>query len=187
MSAQLIIAHLNIRMKLSIILLVLLLSMTCIPGCNYGEETLKVTHPGTINLIEQPGGSTSGKILEANQKKGWFFIPQMILRPHENKAWLAVRVYSRNPELNYKISRAEVSFPEGSAIEAVNLKPEMPNWYPAENGWFYQVVKVKSYSYSSLVSSGIRSASVMFELTANGDVQSEEFDLEVKKVRRSGW
>jgi hypothetical protein len=174
-------------MKFLTKLLVLFVSMSCVQGCNYGEETLKVVHPETISLIEQPNKSASKKILEANKKKGWFFIPQAIFRPHEDKAWLAVRVYSRSSELNYEISRTEVSFPQGSTIEAVNIKPGKPNWYPTENDWFYQVVKVKSYSYSSLASSGVRSASVAFELTVNGDVRSEEFDLEVKKVRRSGW
>lgn len=184
---QLIIACLNIRVKFSIILLMLFVSMLCMQGCRYGEETLYAVHPETLSLIEQPRGNTSKKILDANEKKGWFFIPQVIIRSREDKAWLAVRIYSQNPELSYEISRTEASFPQGIVIEADDLKSGSGNWYPVENGWFYQVVKVKSYSYSSLVSSGIRSANVSFELIANDVVQSDEFDLEVKKVRRSGW
>lgn len=174
-------------MKGSIILLAMLVSMMCIQGCNYGKEVLYVINSETISLIERPSGSASKKILEANQEKGWFFIPQFMSLSHRDKAWLAVRVYSRNPDLNYEISRIEISSPKGIAIEGDDLKLGSGNWYPVEGGWFYQVVKVKSYSYASLMSSGIRSINVSFELIVNGVIQRDQFDLEIQKIRRSGW
>jgi hypothetical protein len=174
-------------MKYLIKSLVLFASMWCVLGCNYGEETLKLIHSDTIYLIEKPNGSVAKKMLSTHEKEGWFFIPQVILRPHEDKAWLAIRVYSYGSELNYTTSRTEVLFPKKGVVETDNINSKEPRWYPAENGWFYQVVKVKSYSYSSLISSGISSASVVLDLHSDDVLQSETFDLEVKKVRRSGW
>ena len=174
-------------MRLSKILFILSLSVSCIQGCYYGKETLKVVHPETIFLIEHPGGDESKKILKANEKAGWFFIPQVIFRPHEDKAWLALRVYSRSRDLSYEVVSSEASLPHGDTIEANRLTFEGLDWYPAEGGWFYQVIKVKNYNYSSLISSNIRTASVTFELIANNELQSKTFDLEVKRVRRSGW
>ena len=167
--------------------LVLCVSMWCIQGCNYGDETLKIIHSDTIDLIDAPNGSVAKKILSAHEKEEWFFIPQVILRPHEDKAWLAIRVYSYGSELNYEISRTEVSFPKKGVVETDNVNPKELRWHSAENGWFYQVVRIKSYSYSSLISSGISSARAVLDLHANDVLQSETFDLEVKKVRRSGW
>lgn len=165
--------------------------MTFIKGCNYGDETLKIVHSGTISLIENPDGDNAKEIFAANKDLGWFFIPQVILRPHEDKAWLALRIYSYGSELNYKVSQTKVSFPKDGILERDYSIPAKLDWYPTGNGWLYQVVRLKAYNYSSLMSSGVDSARVEFEVIASVNERQVKrgkiFDLEVKKVHRSGW
>ena len=173
-----------------IILLYIMLCVFFLCGCNYGDDTLKVEHSETVDLIENSEGSKAKKILEKHHSDGWFYIPQVMVMPHKDEVWFSVRVYSRDTNLVFKINKLSTSLDEKGVISSERKPENTRKWYSVGNGWYYEVERVKLYKHSQLLLSGLGSTTIELDVTADlyGQTESKKksFSLSFSKVRRSG-